>query len=166
LFKQNILKTVAVNAIQYELLVKRLLAARLYHDTGESPTIQHRHRYTGASGQQHEIDLSFETILAGTRLLVLIECKCYSHRVGVDDVAELAYKTRDIGAHKAILVSTVGFQKGAILVARREGIGLGSLSSHVRRMLTLVRQRPRKPPPPEASENPKYGCFSNGYCHL
>jgi hypothetical protein len=118
------LNSVDLSAIQYELLIKKLLAMKLYCDEAECSAIKHRNRYKGASGQEHEIDLSFETTLAGSRLLVLVECKCYSRPVGIEDLAEFAYKLRDIGAHKGIVVSTVGFREGAITIARREGIAL------------------------------------------
>lgn len=110
--------------LHYELLVKRLLRTRLAHDTDHTPQIFHRKHYKGASGQDYEIDVSFETFLANTRVLTLLECKCYSDKVGVDDVAEFAYKVRDIGAHKGIIVTTMGFESGAVTIAVREGLGL------------------------------------------
>jgi hypothetical protein len=112
------------NALHYELLVKRLLQTKLAHEPGHTPQIFHRKVYRGASGQDYEIDVSFETFIADARVLTLIECKCYKDKVGVDDVAEFAYKVRDIGAHKGIIVTTVGFESGAITVAVREGLGL------------------------------------------
>jgi hypothetical protein len=112
------------NPKHYEEVVARLLKTKLAHDQGEIPTIYTRKVYTGASGQNYEIDVSFETIHAETHILVLIECKCYKHRVGLDDVTEFAYKIQDIGAHKGIMVTTKGFQSGAVKIAKREGIAL------------------------------------------
>jgi restriction endonuclease Mrr len=48
-------------------------------------------------------------LLNDTRVLT-IECKCYKNKVGVDDVADFAYKVRDIGAYKGIVVTTAGFE--------------------------------------------------------
>ncbi len=93
-------------AERYEKLVRHLLRTKLEHDAGATPSVQHRAVFKGASGQRYEVDLSFETTVAGARILVLVECKCYSRPVGVDDVAEFAYKVRDIGAHKGIVVAT------------------------------------------------------------
>ncbi len=112
------------DAERYERVVRHLLRTKLAHDSGITPKIIHRASFTGASGQSYEIDLSFETTIAGARILILVECKCYSRPVGVDDVSEFAYKIRDIGAHKGILVTTTGFQQGAKTIAIREGIAL------------------------------------------
>ena len=104
------------NPKQYEIVVARMLRTKLAHDQGSDPVIKHREMYQGASGQRYEIDLSFESMIAGTKLLILVECKCYKRFVGVDDVAEFAYKVRDIGAHKGIIATTTGFQRGATVV--------------------------------------------------
>jgi len=110
---------------EYELLVSRLLEEQLPHDENTAPlTIYHKRKYKGASGQQYEIDLSFEVTFANTRVLFLVECKCYKHLIRLDEIAEFAYKLHDIGAHKEIVVTTVGFQEGAVNVAKQEGIAL------------------------------------------
>jgi len=83
-----------------------------------------RARCRGASGQTYEVDLALEATLAGVAVVILVECKCYTGKVGLDEVTEFAYKIRDIGAHKGILVASSGFQSGAIRVAKREGIAL------------------------------------------
>lgn len=53
------------------------------------------------------------------------ECKDYPKRtVAVDEVEEFAEKIRQVGAHKGTMVTRLGFQKGAINVAKSYGIGL------------------------------------------
>lgn len=49
--------------------------------------------------------------------LTVIECKDLNRRVSVADVDALATKSRDAGANKAVIVSAVGFQSGAVRVA-------------------------------------------------
>lgn len=107
--------------IGYEILVQSLLQAKL----GEDVKVFRNRRYRGkASGHEHQIDVSFEIDVADTNVLVLVECKRYSHPVGVDDVLEFASRLSDIGAHKGILISTAKFQPGAIKVASARGIAL------------------------------------------
>ena len=76
------------------------------------------------TGRKIVVDISCETQLLGARILCIVECKCYSTRVGVADVEEFHSKLDDIGAHKGIMVTTVGFEAGAKKAAEGRGIGL------------------------------------------
>lgn len=81
--------------------------------------------YTGRiSGRKIVVDVSCETQLLGARILCIVECKCYSKRVEVSDVEEFHSKLDDIGAHKGIIFTTVGYEAGAKKVAEGRGIAL------------------------------------------
>lgn len=74
-------------------------------------------------------DVSIEVSYPGVSdysILMLVECKNYSHSVPVDDVEEFFAKTQQVGAAntKAILISTNSFQSGAIKFAKSKGIGI------------------------------------------
>ena len=76
-----------------------------------------------------KVDVSFSLKLAGgANILVLIECKCYSHKVPVDDVEEFHSKLDDIGAQKGIMITTKGYQGGTIKAALGRRIALAMLS--------------------------------------
>lgn len=80
-----------------------------------------------ASGTRREIDVAVRGRLGGTELLMIIECR---DRIDVEDVRwieELATKRRDVGADKAIAVSSSGFSSGAVSLAASEGIELRTL---------------------------------------
>ena len=118
-----------ISAAEYELLVMSFLSAKL----GSFPTdngiasaseVFHHKKYEGMSGFSHEIDLSFECDVVGSRILTLVECKCYSSKVKAEEVLEFLGRIRDIGAHKGILVTTTGFQKGAVAIAKAHNIAL------------------------------------------
>jgi restriction system protein len=109
---------------EYEAIVEGLLKLAVKRDGYEDLVTHRLKKYLGKSGHEHAIDVAFELTIAGLRFLVLVECKRYRRRVGIDDVMELAYRIRDIGAHKGVIVTTCGFQDGAIDVAKSEGIGL------------------------------------------
>jgi restriction system protein len=83
-----------------------------------------RRKYSGASGQLYEIDLSIEFLLLGVRYLTLVEAKHYLNRIAVGEVLEFSAKLTDIGAHKGIMVTTSGFQVGAQVIASSRGIAL------------------------------------------
>jgi hypothetical protein len=107
---------------EYEQFVREGLLHRL---NAEGVTIHHRRRIPGQrSGYEHEIDLSFETELAGTLILTIVECKAYSRPVSVDDLLEFASRVDDISAHKGMFISTSGFTQGAIKLAESKNIAL------------------------------------------
>jgi hypothetical protein len=90
----------------------------------ERATIHRRKKFAGKSGQHHEIDVSVEFRYMKVRFLVLLECKWWNKQVGADQIMILAQRMEDIGAQKGILVTKVGFQRGAFTVARSKGIAL------------------------------------------
>lgn len=108
---------------KYERLVKHILESKASDSLKNFEVFGSRH-YTGKSGHDHQIDVSVVFSLAGVRVIVLVECKCYSRRVQVNDVLEFATRLEDIGGHKGIIVSTVGFQEGAKKLAKSKGIAL------------------------------------------
>jgi len=116
-------------AAEYELIVASFFADKLksFSSTDGSyvhPEVFHRKKYKGLSGHKHEIDLSFELDVAEVKVLIFVECKCYSRKVGVDELLEFVGRLRDTGAHKGILVTTNGFQRGAIEVAKANNVAL------------------------------------------
>jgi len=107
---------------EFESIVKALVEEQLGQADLE---IRHRAKVPGKrSGYQHEVDLSFEVDLLGTRVLVILECKAYGRPVSVDDVLEFCTRVDDIGAHKGILVSTSGFTDGAKRLADSHRVAL------------------------------------------
>ena len=88
-------------------------------------TVYRDKTYTGRiSGRRIKMEVSFEAHLLGARILGLVECKCYKSRVEVSDVEEFHSKVDDIGAHKGIMFTTVGYEDGAVKVAKGRGIAL------------------------------------------
>ena len=92
--------------------------------------IFHKKKYSGRlSGRTIIVDVSYEdTTFGGAKVLVLVECKCYARTVEVGDVDEFFGKLHDIGANKGIMVTTVGYQLGAIKTAKGHNIALARLS--------------------------------------
>jgi hypothetical protein len=105
----------------YERLVKSLMRTAF---DGMDAEAFHLKKYVGKSGQPYETDISFEVRIGTLKLIILVECKRYKRPVTVQEVADFAYRVQDVGAHKGVLVSPNGFQRGAIKVAKAEGIAL------------------------------------------
>lgn len=108
----------------YESFVQRVVGSLVGVD------VFHGKEYEGRiTGRKIKVDVSFVLDIAGgANLLVIVECKHYSHRVPVDDVEEFHSKLDDIGAQKGILITTVGFQEGAVKAARGRRIALALLT--------------------------------------
>ena len=56
--------------------------------------------------------------------MTIVECKHLQRPVEVNVVRELRQRMSEVGAHKGIIVSTSGFQEGAVAHARRSGVAL------------------------------------------
>jgi restriction system protein len=83
----------------------------------------------GDGEDEYEVDASAELEMFGGALIkIIIECKCHTKPVNRDLVLTLHAKAQDLGAHKAMLFSTSGFQKGAVTYAKRYGISLVQLA--------------------------------------
>jgi len=116
-------------ADEYEVLVQKVYQDLLRE---ESIRVFHLKEYPRrSSGLPIKIDVSFETEVAGARIVVLIECKHYRRQVDVGAIDEFFAKLQDVGAHKGIIVTTLGFQPGAEKAAEGRGIAIALLSDNV-----------------------------------
>lgn len=68
----------------------------------------------GKSGQPRQVDVAIRTTVDGAyNVLIIVECKDYRRRVGIDKVDELVGKIDDVGAVMGVLVSNSGFTEDA-----------------------------------------------------
>ena len=80
------------------------------------PSIRRR----GGIGGGREIDVLLTGSLAGQVVHFPIECKDYKTSVPIAAVEAFRTKLEDVGADKGIMVSSRGFQQGAIETARAQ----------------------------------------------
>ena len=78
----------------------------------------------GLSGYEHQIDVVYRFKIWMTEILVIVECKQYEKKVGVDDLLEFKSRIEDLRAHKGIFVTSSDYQSGAIEFARANRIAL------------------------------------------
>jgi hypothetical protein len=114
---------------KYEQFVARLVALLSANDLITPPGVLHKKKYTGRSGEEYEIDVSYTFSVANANYLTLVECKKWNSNVERTIVSAFKTVLDDIGAHKGIIVTTKGFQSGAIGAAEAYGIGLFKLST-------------------------------------
>jgi len=117
-----------LNPKDYEKFVARLMRRLAKQDLVDGPSLKHLAKLEGKSGQIYEIDISYTFTVAAAKYLTLVECKHWNKPVGRNIVAAFSSVIDDIGAHKGIIVTTVGFQEGAIGLASKLGIALFKVS--------------------------------------
>lgn len=107
---------------RYEIEVANELR-RLGGDLAEF-TVTHRGRVEGMDGEYEMDAVARFTALGEARFMVLVECKLTGRPVEREVVQALYAKLQSTGAHKGIVFSTAGFQRGAIEYAEKHGIAL------------------------------------------
>jgi hypothetical protein len=121
----------------YEEVAQHLLsqfAAFLNLDAAEG-----KQKVTGVrSGRRIEIDGR------GVRLsnmgVIVVECKHYPNdKVGTADLEALAYRIMDVGAVGGIIVTPIGLQAGALLIAQAENITTVKLEDGSTELAFLMR---------------------------
>ena len=85
----------------------------------------------------YQIDVLAEYTALGAKNTVIVECKKQSRSVEREIVAALDRKLQSIGAQKGILISTTGFQKGAVLYAEKHGIALWQIFDNYIRHVSM-----------------------------
>ena len=78
----------------------------------------------------YQIDIYASCSVLGTTIKILCQCKQYKEKVKREKVQILEEKLRSLGMNKGILLSTSGFQKGAIQYAKNHGIALIQVFDH------------------------------------
>lgn len=107
----------------------------------------HLRSIEGSAGE-YEFDIAAQfSAFDGARISVLAECKCYRSSVKRDVIMVLEAKLRDVGAHKGLVFSTSGFQKGAIKYASVRGIATICFVAGKTTYITKGSNAPSEPPP-------------------
>jgi restriction system protein len=116
----NPARSVQVTPKEYEIQVVEWIS-NLGSDLTQFK-VEHLVQLPGTGGE-YEIDAVAEfSIFQGARIVVLVECKRYNRPVEREVILALNSKLSDVGAHKAMIFSTSGFQKGALEYAAAHGI--------------------------------------------
>ncbi|HQX50797.1 MAG TPA: restriction endonuclease [Planctomycetaceae bacterium] len=84
--------------------------------------VDHLVHRTGAGGEYEFDGVAEFTLFDGAKIIVLVECKRYKEPVKRDVVLIMHAKLHDVGAHKGMIFSTSGFQRGALAYASMHGI--------------------------------------------
>ena len=113
----------SMSPTEFEKYCKEILEGYAEAEQLKDFTITHDVKLICHDGA-YQIDLYATCTVLGTEIKVICECKRYKNRVSREKVSALHDKIRSLGAHKGILLSTNGFQSGAIQYAKEHGIAL------------------------------------------
>lgn len=70
------------------------------------------------TNRSRQVDIAMFNNIGGYHIFIAIECKDYSRKVGIEHVESFAQKIEDIGANVGVLISSKGFTKSAINLAK------------------------------------------------
>ncbi len=107
--------------VEFEQQVAPMFAA--YAPTLETTSIRHLVKIQGTDGI-YEIDVLVTFAWMGLSYRTLVECKNHKNPIKRDDVQVLQSRLQSTGSQKGVVLSTSGFQKGAIEYAQAHGIAL------------------------------------------
>lgn len=110
-----------MTAKKFEIFVKNLLENA--NDKLEDLKVVHDEKIMNYDGT-YQIDVTARFKVFGGDYLLLIECKHHKNPIKREIIQALHDKVRTLGAQKAMVFSTIGFQKGAIKYASQHGIAL------------------------------------------
>ena len=113
--------------IEYEKFTQEIYQELVNADVLKTTMVQHNVKLKGRSGQEHQIDVYWEYEIAGSKHKVAIECKNYNQAVPIGRVRDFFGALYDLVDVKGIMVTKVGYQKGAKEYASYYGIDLKEL---------------------------------------
>lgn len=113
--------------IEYEKFTQEIYQKLVNADVLKTIKVQHNVKLKGRSGQEHQIDVYWEYEIAGTKHRVAIECKNYNKTVAIGKVRDFYGVLCDLNNVAGIMVTKVGYQKGAKEYASEYGISLKEL---------------------------------------
>ncbi|MEG0984231.1 restriction endonuclease [Algoriella sp.] len=108
--------------IKYEKFAQEIYQ-ELLDKEGLTVEVKHNVKIQGKSSK-HQIDVYWEYTFAGVNHKVAIECKNYNKKLNIGIVRNFYGTLEDIGNIQGIIVTKVGYQKGAKLFAEGHGINL------------------------------------------
>lgn len=112
---------------EYEHFTQEIYQQLVNSDVVRATKVQHNVKLEGRSGQKHQIDVYWEYNIAGSKHQVAIECKNYNKPVSKEKVCAFKGVLDDLNGVNGIMVTKVGYQKGAKEYAKEYGILLKEL---------------------------------------
>lgn len=118
-----------MTATEFEKLTQKLFAERLKGEFGFDIPVDHLRKFTSTSGNSYKMDLSYSFKILDMTYLTLVECKYWKSSVTREKVGYFKSIMDELKAQKGIIVTTKGFQSGAVTYAQTQNIGLVKITN-------------------------------------
>lgn len=112
---------------EYEKFAQEIYQELINSQGIDTIDVKHNVRLHGKSGQKHQIDVYWEYKINGVEHKVIIECKNYNSEISIGKVRDFYGLLSDLTNVSGIMVTKVGYQKGAKKYADYYGIYLREL---------------------------------------
>jgi hypothetical protein len=109
--------------IEYEKYIKSVFTQILTEEDIQNVFVDHDVKLKGKTAT-HQIDVYWEYKQFDELIKVAVECKRYAKNVSIGVVRDFNSVLQDLNCSKGIIVTTTGFQKGAIEFASNNNISL------------------------------------------
>ena len=112
---------------EYELFTQEVCRLIAEYQKLEALSVRQNVKLKGKSGQEHQVDVYWEYKKGGVLHKVVIVCKNYSKSVSIGKVRDFNGVLMDLDHVEGVMVTKVGYQKGAKQYADYYGIELKEL---------------------------------------
>jgi hypothetical protein len=119
------------SSTDYELFTRTLHQQIIEQEGFEGVEVLHDVFFTGRSGARHQIDVCWKVRVANVEQLFCVECKLFKSKVKKSDIAAFITKIEDIGSARGLFVTTIGYQIGALRLAKHNGVVLMSATYEI-----------------------------------
>ena len=119
----------SISPTEFEEFCLELLKIYATEENLKDFTIEHNVKQEAPDGT-YQLDIIASFTALDVQLKILCECKQYTSQVKRERVEILEGRLKSLGMHKGILLSTSGFQSGAIQYAKSHGIALIQVFDH------------------------------------
>lgn len=115
------LRSMASPSSPHWKLYERLVAA-LHKKLDPNAKVSWDTKVKGKGGNMRQIDVMVEGRVGSAPILLVVECKRYASKVGVELIDGFIGKLSDVGADKGVIVSKSGFTRDALQRAEHGGV--------------------------------------------
>lgn len=119
----------SISPSEFEEFCMGLLKTYAVEEHLKNFNIEHNVKQEAPDGT-YQLDIYASFTALDVELKILCECKQYTSTVKRERVELLDSRLKSLGMHKGILLSTSGFQSGAIRYAKSHGIALIQVFDH------------------------------------
>lgn len=114
-----------ISAAEFEEFVVRLLSCA--SDQVDDLAVTLHDRIAGVDGR-YDFDATVRFTFSGVRFVTVVEAKKHKNPIKRELVQVLRDKMQSVGAHKAVMISTSPYQRGALEYAKTHGIALATVT--------------------------------------